>query len=134
MYSNARQQGFSLPIAVFILVIMALIGVALIDITKIGYQGMSTEVMSTRAFYASESGAQYALSQLFPLDGSPASCLAPYPTLNFNSNGLNNCSAVVSCNSNTVGSNTYYIISSIGNCNTGEFSATRQIEVMAMSL
>ena len=131
--SSFSQRGFSLPVAIFILVIMALIGTALVNLSQSSHQALSQEVMSTRAFYAAESGAQFALSQLFPLNGAAATCSAPYPTVNMTATGLDGCSAVVNCSSNTIGTNTYYTLTSTGSCSFITTSATRQIELMAKS-
>lgn len=131
--SRSSQHGFSLPVAIFILVIMALIGTALVNLTLSSHQSLSQEVMSTRAFYAAESGAQTALSQLFPLNGAAATCSAPYPTVTLSATGLDGCTAVINCSSNTIGTSTYYTLTSTGTCNFVTTSATRQIELMAKS-
>lgn len=131
MLCNRCQRGFSLPVAVFILVIMALIGTALVSLTQSSHQALGQEVISTRAFYAAESGAQVALGQLFSLNGATANCAAPYPTINFTSAGLDGCSASVNCSSNTINSKTYYTLTSTGSCSFATTSATRQIELMA---
>jgi hypothetical protein len=110
-----RQAGFSLPVAIFILVIMALIGTALANLIQSSHTALGQEVLSTRAFYAAESGAQYALGQLFPLNGGAANCASPYPVINYNAADLSGCSA------------------STGSCLFGTTSATRQIELMAKS-
>lgn len=128
--SYKYQQGFSLPVAVFILVIMALIGAAVVSLMEKGQEGVANEVMSTRAFFAAESGAQFALGQVFTLDGSPANCSA-YPQQNYTSTGIASCSASVQCSALTVGSRTYYTITSTGNCTTGTINSTRQIQLMA---
>ena len=133
MFFKHYQRGFSLPVAIFILVVMALLGAAIVNIMLSGQQGMSSEVLSTRAFFSAESGAQYALAQVFPLDGSSGSCQAPYPTLNLTSPGLAGCSAAVSCTGSTIGSKLYYTITSSGTCDFGGTSAVRQIELMARS-
>lgn len=126
-----KQSGFGLPIAIFILVIMALIGAAAVSITQTSQDSLSNEVLSTRAFYSAESGAQYALGQLFTLDGSAATCSAPYASISLSSTGLAGCSATATCSSATIASKTYYTITSTGVCSFGSISATRQIEVMA---
>jgi MSHA biogenesis protein MshP len=131
MCFEQRQTGFSLPIAIFILVVMALLGTAIVSIMLSNQQGVSSEVLSTRAFYSAESGAQYALGRIFPLDGSPGSCQATYPTLNLTSTGLAGCSADVNCSSTTIASNVYYTITSTGSCNFAGSSAVRQLELMA---
>ena len=126
-----HEQGFSLPVAIFILVIMALIAVAAVSIMETGQSGVSNDVMSTRAFYAAESGAQTILAQIFPLNAGTANCQASYPTQTFNIMGLANCTASTQCNLRSVGSRTYYTITSTGNCTSGDINATRQIELMA---
>lgn len=133
MSFRRRQTGFSLPVAIFILIVMALLGTAIVSIMLSSQQGVSSEVLSTRAFFSAESGAQYALGQIFPLDGSPGSCQAPYATLNLTSTGFAGCNADVSCSSTTIGSNVYYTITSTGNCDFAGSGATRQIELMARS-
>ena len=131
MSCNAQlQRGFSLPVAIFILVIMALIATAAVAILNKGLGGASQEILSTRAFYSAESGAQFVLNQLFPLNGGPANCAAS-SSLNFSSTGLNNCSTNMSCNSTTIGSEIFYTISSIGTCSTGDTVTVRQIQLMA---
>lgn len=131
MSSRQRQHGFSLPIAIFILIVMALLGTAIVSIMLSNQKGVSSEVLSTRAFFSAESGAQYALGQIFPLDGSPGSCQAPYPTLNLTSTGLAGCNADVSCSNTTIGSNVFYTITSTGSCDFAGSSAVRQLELMA---
>ena len=133
MYYKRRQQGFALPVAVFIIVIMALLGAAMVSIMQSGQQGVSTAVLSTRAFFAADTGAQQALANLFPLDGSAASCLASYPTVNYNTSGMAGCSAAVTCSSVVVGSKTYYTLTSTGTCSISGERAVRQMELRAVS-
>lgn len=133
MFSKRRQRGFSLPVAIFIIVIMALIGAAMVTLMQSGQQSLSTAVMSTRAFFAAQTGAQQALANLFPLDGSAPSCLATYPTMTYNTAGLAGCNAVVTCSSSLVGSKTYYDLNSTGSCTISGTSAVRQIEIKAAS-
>ncbi len=128
-----HQQGFSLPVAIFILVIMALIGTAAVSLMQRSMEGVGNEVMSTRAFFAAESGAQYAMNQLFSLTGAAANCPATYPVQNYNSTGIASCTATVQCSGVTVGSKTYYTVTSTGNCSTGDINATRQIQLMAVT-
>jgi MSHA biogenesis protein MshP len=129
-YNLHTQRGFSLPVAIFIIVIMALLAAAAVNILNKGLAGVSQEVMSTRAFYSAESGAQFVLSQLFPINGGAANCAAN-SSVNFNNIGLSNCRATMTCNSTIVGSETFYSISSTGTCSTGDTTTVRQIQVMA---
>jgi MSHA biogenesis protein MshP len=131
MSCDTFQRGFSLPIAIFILVIMALIGTALVSLSQSSHQALGQEVISTRAFYAAESGAQVALAQLFPLTAAPANCAAPYPPVVFTASDLNGCTASVTCSSTTISGKSYYTLTSTGTCGFATLSATRQIELMA---
>jgi MSHA biogenesis protein MshP len=124
------QQGFSLPVAIFILVVMALVAVAAVSIMQTGQSGVSNDVMSTRAFYAAESGAQQALQQLFPLSGGAAACNASV-NQSYSTDGLNNCSSTTTCSSQLVNGKNYYILNSTGICASGDIQAVRQVEVMA---
>jgi len=129
-HSIFRQKGFSLPVAIFIIIIMALLAAAAVNILNKGLAGVSQEVLSTRAFYSAESGAQHVLSQLFPLNGAAANCAAN-SNLNFNITGMNSCSASMTCTGTTIGTETFYSISSTGTCTTGDTTTVRQIQVMA---
>ena len=54
-----------MPVAVFILVIMALLAAAIVQLSSPNNISAAQEILSTRAFYAAESGASWAMSQLF---------------------------------------------------------------------
>jgi len=133
-----KQAGFSLPIAVFILVIMSLLAAAIVQLSSRNNLSSAQEVFSTRAFYAAESGASWAMSQLFfNATGSATKafsdiqCGSPVngKTLNFTAAGLGGCSATLSCSVDTVGSTGYYRIVSTGVCGTGQVQARRVVEV-----
>lgn len=131
MCSSQQQRGFSLPVAIFILVIMSLLGAGIVSILQSSQDSLATEVLSTRAFYAAESGAQVTLGQLFDLAGGAANCAASYPALDFTSTGLVSCSASTTCSSSTIGTRTFYTITSTGNCASSGYTATRTIQIMA---
>lgn len=125
-----REAGFSLPIIIFILVVLALLGTALTRLAATASQSVAFETLSTRAFYAAESGAQWGMTQLFPLNNGAANC-APSTTLNFNPTGLSGCSATVLCALQTADGKAFYKVRSQGTCGTGADTATRTIEVGA---
>lgn len=60
-----RQGGFSLIIAVFIIVVMSLLAVAMLRMSDTDRQASTTDLLSLRAFYAAESAAQYGMNQIF---------------------------------------------------------------------
>lgn len=133
-----RQAGFSLPVAVFVLVIMAILAAAIVQLSSRNNLSSAQEVFSTRAFYAAESGASWAMSRLFfNASGSAdkafsdAQCVNPVnnKTLVFTVSGLAGCSVSLTCSADTVGSTGYYRVVSTGVCGTGEVQARRIVEV-----
>jgi MSHA biogenesis protein MshP len=128
-----RQRGFSLPIAVFIITVLALIGAAMVTLMETGQASTAAEVQSIRAFYSAESGAQEALHALFPLNGGSAVC--SNFTSSYTATGMDSCSAAVTCTAQIVAGQTYYLITSTGTCSFGTNAniARRRLEIMAKS-
>lgn len=138
--SLGRQQGFSLPVAVFILVIMALLAAGIATLSSHSNLSAAQEELSNRAFYAAESGASWGMSRLFFNAGGAANktfsdgaCDAIGASFNlpFTQTGLSGCSAVVSCTRQTSGTVGYYTLQSAGNCGTGQAQAVRRVQVGA---
>ena len=137
------QQGSALMLAVFVIVIVLLLGITLVEILSTGDEAVSQEVLGTRALAAANSGMQGQLQVLFPLNNVAGSCPA---TTNYNfSNidGLSQCSAVVTCdNYVNVEGISYYRLASTGSCGTGDMEAdsrsiilsSRTVQVEARSL
>ncbi|WP_203301745.1 hypothetical protein [Marinobacter sediminum] len=137
MYPNHMlhlQQGAGLPVAIFVITVLALIVVGIAQIQDSTGQSVSLQIQSQRAFYAAESGAQVGLRDALESD----SCGAVQSPLAFTSPGLAGCEAQVSCEILVAdiqgnGSNdTVYVLISQGSCGTGSpDAATRTIEVRA---
>ena len=124
------QGGFSLPLAIFIIVIMALIGTAMVSLSQTGQRSVASEVQSIRTFYAAESGAQTAVAQLLPLDGSNPGCTAVSASLNLTAQALDGCTATLTCEALTLAGDDYYRITSAADCSFADNETRRQIEVM----
>lgn len=146
-----RQQGFLLPLALFIVVVMGLLALVLMRSTQQTGMGAVQETISVAAFYAAESGAQQGMQTLFydndlkrqSVDGR---CAAMNATYTYTANGLNNCSAVVACtctynNATACSSGTaanyaaatsvpesYYTIVSTGSCGVLPIKSSRTIQ------
>ena len=122
-----EQGGFGMPMVVFILVVMTLLATAMVRLSSTSAISIANEIESNRAFFAAESGAQWAMNQLFPPAGGGGVCFAG-TTLNFSTGGLNGCSATVQCqNSGVFNGSTHFLVTSSGSCG----NATRQIQVGA---
>ena len=127
-----KQSGIGLPMALFIITILAMIIAAITDLEESSGVGFSLDVNSMRAFYAAESGAQVAMAEIFPASGGGGgSCGSVTPTLNFSKSGLNGCSVSVTCSQVTVDSVSYYTLKSTGSCGGGLDRAVRVIDVRA---
>jgi len=127
-----------MPVAIFILVIMALLAAAIVQTSSRNNLSAAQEILSTRAFYAAESGASWGMSQLLFNAGGSASkafsdtrCTGTVnaQTLNFSAPGLVGCSAALVCTIETVGTIGYYQVTSAGVCGAGQVQARRVIQV-----
>ncbi len=150
-----QQQGFLLPLAIFIVVVMGVFALVLSRNTIQSSTSAVQEAISIQAFYAAESGAQRGMQVLF-LDKTQAltrqavdsRCTSLNTTYADNVPGLKNCSAVVTCHcqypdettcspitpvnyTTTATSNrltSFYRISSVATCGSGNLRAERTIE------
>lgn len=129
-----RQGGFSLPVAILAIVLLSLLGAAMISMLSSSHRSVANAVVSTRAFYAAETGGQYALSKLFPLTGGAPTCAASL-TLTLSAPGLTGCTAVVSCNGPVaLNGHNFYNLTSTGQCAGGDNKAVRQLKIGARTL
>ncbi len=153
--SPKQQQGFLLPLAIFIVVVMGVFALVLSRNTIQASTSSVQEAISIQAFYAADSGAQRGMQVLF-LDKVQAltrqavdsRCAALNTTYAYTVPGLNNCSAAVTCTcqyqnasacspataANYMASapvdnlTSFYKISSTASCGSGNLRAVRTIE------
>ena len=155
MFPNSikKQQGFLLPLAIFIVVVMGVFALAISRNTIQTSTSTTLEAVSTQTFYAAESGAQRGMQTLFFPDATvrqqvDTRCVGLNTTHTFTVAGLRNCSAVVTCTCTfqdgsscspitatnytaaaTVNRLTsFYSIRSVATCGSGNLRATRTIE------
>lgn len=121
-----KQAGLGLPVALFIIIILSLIAIAVNQLTASSSQAYSQNVLSARAFYAAESGAQ--LRSQGVLSANLCVCGgAENVTYDFTAPGLNQCQASTDCTSFIANGDTFCTIVSTGSCSNG--IAERTIEV-----
>ncbi|MEX0965242.1 MAG: hypothetical protein WDZ52_14510 [Pseudohongiellaceae bacterium] len=129
-----KQSGIGLPAAIFLITVAAAIAVAVNQLVGQNAQTFEEEINLTRAFYAAESGAGFAMNGVFPPEeyntytnvctgtvGSPI-------TYNFTVDGLAGCRAEVYCTAVTNGGNNYATIQSEGTC--GDVVRTIQVRTV----
>lgn len=142
--SMAAQRGSALMMAVFIMVVLMLLGTTLMQLLSSGNEAIAQEVLGTRALAAANSGAQAHLQKLFPLNGAALQCSNAPQEYDFDGiPGLYQCKAVATCD-NYVTHDTvnYYRITSTGGCGSGEMAtdsnsivlSSRTVQVEARDL
>lgn len=125
------QRGIGIPAALFVITLLAIIAVAINLLLEQNAETYEEEVNLTRAFYAAESGAGFALNSIFPPEEFPqynstAECAAGPREYTFTIPGLNECTARVTCSIDaTVSSVKYYTVVSEGTCS----GVTRTVQV-----
>jgi MSHA biogenesis protein MshP len=120
-----KQKGLGLPVAIFVVTIMSIIAVAINRINEASSQSYSQNVLSSRAFYAAESGAQLKAQSV--LVTTPCDCGSTDVVYDYAVEGLSQCSAETICTSFIANGETYCTVKSIGSCDSS--NAQRTIEV-----
>ena len=140
---NQNQRGSALVIAVFIIVIMSLLGNALVRMMSSSAETVAYEVLGIRAYQAAQAGLQRKLADVFPLKSAVGVsavgvCTAPNPPVPYDFSaiqGLENCKATsVGCTGSVILNVTYYTITSVGQCEIAGVLTSRKIEVRAKTL
>jgi MSHA biogenesis protein MshP len=146
------QQGSALVIAVFIIIVMTVLGLALVRMLNTSAESVAYEVMGTRAYATAQIGVQWGGREIFPLgtgasrhcDGSTVSennnsfvspqMLNP-PSGISNNDGLANCQiSSLICKDLKYDGVVYFTITSTGQCNVGGIVTSRTIVIEARSL
>lgn len=123
---SGRQRGFALVAAIFLLVVLALLGIFIVKVSGVQHQTVNIALLGARAFEATRTGIEWGAFQA--LDS--ASCTTT--TLNLTEGGLNGFAVDVECTSSThtETGNTYNIyvidaVSSAGTYGTPDFVSRR---------
>jgi MSHA biogenesis protein MshP len=148
---NNKHSGSSLVMAIFIIIVLSLLGSALVQVLSTSSEAIAQEVLGTRALAAANSGLQGDLQKIFPLTGTGACpALTPPATATeydfSNITGLYTCKAVVTCDNYIpdLKGIAYYRVTSTGSCGAGALAAdsfdksivisSRTVQVEARSL
>ena len=148
MYSNPhsinriRQSGSALVIAIFVLVIMTLIGNALIRMQSSSAETVVYEVMGARAYAAAQTGLQWQLTEIFPLNIGAKQCERNSEgDIEINEpdisgvKGLENCQFEITCDDSiSLYDVQYYKLTSIGTCSIAGIKTSRTIKIEARNI
>lgn len=137
-----KQSGSALVIAIFVLVIMTLIGSALIRMQSSAAETVVYEVMGSRAYAAAQSGIQWQLTEVFPLGIGKMQCKRNSAgAIEINEPdisgvaGLENCQFDISCDDSISHAGVqYYKLASTGSCSVAGIETSRTIEIEARNI
>jgi len=134
-----KQSGSALVIAIFIIVVMTLLGSVLVRMVSSNAETIAYEVIGTRAFQAAQAGAQRKMSELFPLLPNDGVCVDNITPYDFSAiKGLENCKTeIVTCRQvpdTPVNGISYYTITSTGQCSVAGIFTSRKVEMQARNL
>lgn len=133
--ANHSPRGFSLPLALFILVVLGLLAAVLYRTIAIGNLSVAQEALSARAFLAADSGAQAGMMRVFPINGAVSVCTGGAGiNQTLTGTGFNNCTVNLVCSSQTVNSDIHYTLTSTAICTAGNLRASRVVQVGAHNL
>lgn len=142
----SKQQGSAIVLAIFVIIIVSLLGAALISLQRDSAKGTSYEVYAARAYLSAYSASEIALVTLFPLGEStaiPTNCSdIPLTDVNVdlgNDIGFHGCRAVYNCQivvplTTSSSLPTRYKVVSTAVCENSQTITRRQIMVEAVSL
>ncbi|MDX7761038.1 MSHA biogenesis protein MshP [Aeromonas caviae] len=118
------QRGSAILIALFVIVIMALLAAAMGRFLVDSSEKHTVEVRGVRALMAAQSGLEIALYRLYPNGQWQGQQCAASTSLSFTDAGLIGCQAIVTCNKVSVSAagatQTAYDFSSEGRCGDPE--------------
>ncbi len=142
--SLVKQQGSALMLALFVMIVLMLLGSALVKILSTSSETIAQEVIGTRALMAASAGMQAHLQKTFPLNTpNPQACPADYSYDLSGVDGLKHCWAHVTCIAySTPGTESYYRFVSQGDCGSsaidsesiGIVRSSRTLQVEARNL
>ena len=120
----APQRGSAIMVALFVIVIMALLAAAMGRFLVDSSEKHTVEVRGVRALMAAQSGLEIALYRLYPSGQWQGQQCAASTSLSFTDAGLIGCQAIVTCNKVSVSAagatQTAYDFSSEGRCGDPE--------------
>lgn len=132
-----QQRGFLLPLAMFIMVGMAALALAMSRISSNTFVGVTQESISVQAFYAADSGASYAMHRLLYNAATATELDSRCSAINgsmldFNAPGLQSCSAAFTCiKAGSTNGKEIFTLRSSAHCGSGSLIAERVVEAGA---
>lgn len=128
--SKTSQQGSMLVIALFVIIVLGLLGITMTRLLSSSSETVIYEVLGQRALNAARAGVDCAVAAQFG-----TGCNQPINKTFTNVPGLENCAYTVTSNSKAIVDGaktlTYWTFSSTGQCSAGNTIVTRTVYIDA---
>ncbi|CAB0150563.1 hypothetical protein PSI9734_01002 [Pseudidiomarina piscicola] len=136
-----RQRGAALAIALFVLLVMSLVGLTLVRSLNDTANAVASDVLGARAQFAAQSGIDAVMVELYPLNGTFDSSVCParntieppvVRSYSYTALGLTQCTTDIRCNQlqlNSPYSGTHVRLIAEGSCQGGEMVYSKRILV-----
>ena len=130
-----HQRGSMLVISLFVIIIMAMLGLTMIRLLTSSADAVVHEVYGARALLAAQTALEQTLKDAFPLTQNGSGVCGTQTISVASVPGLQNCTAQSSCSltSGFIGETTqYYHFQSVATCSAGKVTASRTLAVDAI--
>jgi MSHA biogenesis protein MshP len=132
-----RQHGSMLVMALFVVVVLAFLGLTLNKMVASSSNTIVYEVLGQRALNAAKTGIECQIAATIPIAGAASPyCMSPASLSFINIAGLENCRYSTSSSNKVIRDGvqiqTYYQFTSTGQCEVGEIVVSRTVYVDVM--
>jgi len=145
MSHRKKQTGSVLIIAVFVIVVMGMLGLTLTRLEWSNQDTLTRETLGTQAWFVANSGSEWGLAYLFPLNEVSSGITTACTTLENKSSGAvstilssteNRCSSLaIRCSQVGSGADlTFFKITSKAICGNQQYEVQREQEVWARGI
>lgn len=139
LHSMRKEQGSMLVIALFVIIVLAFLAYAMIEITENSNRATVYEVYGARALHAANSGADRALNEVLGpnANDSCSDATSNYGLADAESSvtgaSFSGCNIIVNCTEFLVPETgfTHFRIESTASCDASEFTTHRSVSVEA---
>ncbi|CCN83274.1 putative MSHA biogenesis protein MshP [Vibrio nigripulchritudo SFn27] len=146
MSPKSHQSGSVLIIAIFVIVVMGMLGLTLIRLEWSNQDTLTREVLGTQAWFLAHSGNEWGLTYMYPLNESAAVSNLDTRCTSLDTDAVAAASAIrqnadapcssliIECEGSGSGDLRFYRISSVAVCGSTTFEVSREQEVWAKSM
>ena len=102
MRARYRSAGMALMSAIFLIVVLTGLGIAMMNLSNVEQDTASKAILAAKVYYGAKAGLDWGVQQAF----AAGSCPVPPTTINLTQGSLNGATAIVTCTSGQQGANT----------------------------